>query len=80
MQRRAKINKIKELLNEIRDKKQIHVCDKMFYSDKNYLYEDREHFKRVSQLELDTYCEKERIKHNAVQAIYITIHNILKTE
>lgn len=75
MQRRAKINKIKDLLNEIKDKKQVHVCDKRFYSDKNYLYEDREHLKRVSQFEIDAYSEKERIKHNAVQAIVLTIRN-----
>lgn len=75
MQRRAKINKIKELLDEIQEKKEVHLCDKKFYSDMVNMYEDREHTIKISKEEVDAYCEMERIKHNAVRAIYISICN-----
>lgn len=75
MQRRAKINKIKELLDEIQEKKAFHFCNKHFYSDMEYLYEDREHTIKISKEEVDAYCERERIKHNAERAIYISICN-----
>jgi hypothetical protein len=73
MQRRAKINKIKDLLDEIQEKKEVHFCNKHFYSDMEYMYEDREHTIKISKEEVDAYCERERIKYNADRVIYISV-------
>ena len=75
MQRRKKINRIKSLIDKIQDRKDVHFCQKFFYSDSVHLYEDKDHTIKITESEASAYAEAERLENNADRVLYVVIHS-----
>jgi hypothetical protein len=75
MQRSRKLKAIKELINDINEKKEVHPCQQFFYSNGTDLFKDSQHRFKISENEMDAIAEAERIENNAKQVLKIIIHN-----